>query len=142
MTKPTTYEEWTAEDARCAYDALVAHGVRTVDHPLVKPGAADVVWRNVTQRTVEAAFVDTGYLLVFDCGPAWCTDEDLFYELLLTRARPGGSFLGAVDGMRWLAKEYGCSGIMTGNGVSRPGLRRMYERAGFYKLNETYYKEV
>lgn len=140
--KVTRAEAWSAEQFTAAKAAVFAHGVRNSDHVFGKnPRTAQITWDRVVSGVLLAALCD-GYLLVYDVGPTWCTEESLLYELLLVRALPGGTFQDAIAGMHDLAKHHGCYGIHVGNGVLRPGLRKLYERAGFGKLSEAYYLEV
>lgn len=141
--KTTRAEAWSAEQLTAAKAAVFAHGVRNSDHVFGKnPRTAQITWDRVMAGTLQAAIIGDGYLLVYDVGPTWCTEESLLYELLLIRALPGGTFLEALAGMDELARHHGCLGIHTGNGVLRPGLRRLYERSGFGILSESYYKEI
>ncbi|BAN92343.1 hypothetical protein X534_gp32 [Ralstonia phage RSB3] len=140
--KVTRSEDWTPEMLVAACDAIAAHNRRNEGHPISSPRAAAIVCDRIMSGFLRAAYID-GYLVVYDVGPTWSTEDDLFYELLLIHVNPAeGNFADYVDGLRELAKHHRCYGIVTGNGVLRPGLRRRYERAGFSLFNESYYLEV
>ena len=136
------YEAWSTLQSTAAMHALQAHARQERDHALVSANTPAIVWRRIQDGEVRAAFVGTGFFLVYDIGPTWCSDAPLFYELMLKRALPGGTFTEAVTDMKALARESGCAGLFTGNGVLRPGLRRLYEREGFRIFNEAYFMEV
>lgn len=134
----TPYAEWSFAQHLAAEKALKAHEVRMKDHPFVSPGSTDLVIERLINGDLRAAFIE-GYLLVYDVGASWCSTQPLLYEFLLVRALPGGSFEDAVTGMRIIAQLNECSGVLSGNGVLRPGLARLYERAGAVKHAETYF---
>jgi len=139
--KPIPYGEWDGLQTAAAYNALKAHGSAQITHPFVSPRSPDIVWERIVRGELRAAFV-AGYFLVYDIGPTWCSEDDVLHELMLKHALPGGTFSEAVEGMRVIAQVNGCIGILSGNGVLRDGLRRLYERRGFVKLNEAYFLEV
>ena len=139
--KPIDFKEWTEVHKEYVYLGLVAYANELKEHPIVSEKSPMIVWRKLFTGELRAAIID-GYLLVYDFGASWCSEENILYELLLRRVMPGGSFPELTSGMHDLAKEHGCVGIMTGNGVLRPGLERQYLRRGFSKINEAYYKEV
>lgn len=135
------YSDWSYEQEVAAFTALKAHDLRHTGHPIQFPNSTKLVVERIMSGVLQAAFVD-GFLVVYDVGPTWCTDTDILYELLLIRAAEGGSFDAYVEGLKELAKRHACFGIMTGNGVLRPGLRRQYLRRGFQQFNESYFMEV
>lgn len=137
----TDSKDWTYEQLVAASTALKAHNENCVGHPIQSPDAAKIVFGRIMDGTLQACYIE-GFLLVYDVGPTWSTVEPLLYELLVIHALPTGSFSDYVQGLRDLAKQHACYGIMTGNGVLRPGLRRRYERVGFTKFNESYFLEV
>ena len=137
----TQFKDWSLQQSSAAFAALKAHSERHEESPVRSPDSLQVVTERILSGVLQAAFID-GYLLVYDIGPTWSTREDLLYELLLIRAMPGGTFADYVSGLRQIARQRGCFGILTGNGVVRPGLRRRYEQVGFVKFNEAYYLEV
>lgn len=138
----THYEAWSNEQVIGAIAAMQAHGDEQRGHALHSEQGADLVWNRIRTGTLRAAYVGDGFLLIYDIGPTWCTEDPLFYELLLRRALPTGNFKLAIRDMKQLAKDNGCIGLMTGNGVMRPGLKRLYEHAGFRHFNEAYFTEV
>lgn len=134
----TPFAEWSELQHLAATQAILAHEERMTDHPFVSPGSSRLVAERLIDGTLRAAFME-GYLLIYDVGTSWCSTQPLLYEFLLVRALPGGSFADAVMGMRIIAQLNECSGVLSGNGVLRPGLARLYERAGAVKHAETYF---
>lgn len=135
------YEDWSFEQQIAAFTALKAHDLRHTGHPIQFPNSTKLVVERIMQGVLRAAYIE-GFLLVYDVGPTWCTEQDILYELLLIRVTADGDFDAYIAGLRELAKRNACFGIMTGNGVLRPGLRRQYLRRGFQQFNETYFMEV
>lgn len=133
--------DWSAEQTSAALAAFKAHSTRNADSPLRSSQSVQLVVERIYSGVLQAAYIH-GYLLVYDIGPTWCTAENLLYELLLVRAMPEGTFADYVAGIKEIAQANACSGVLTGNGVLRPGLRRRYEQAGFIKFNESYFMEV
>jgi len=136
--KVVPFGEWDAAQKLAAMRALIAHGKRMASHPFVVPNSPGIVWGRLKRGELRAALMD-GYLLVYDVGAPWSSKQELLYEFLLTRALPGGTFNDAIEGMRYIAKVNGCIGVISGNGVLRPGLSRLYERAGAVKHCEAYF---
>ncbi|APU03177.1 hypothetical protein HOR51_gp36 [Ralstonia phage phiAp1] len=120
------------------------HDLRRMKNPQWTPKGFYVAVRNVLSGKVPAVIMDECYLLLYDVGPTWCSDELHLFEQLLIRlpTNTPTDFSRVVRGMRSLAKQRQCTRIVCGNGVMRPGLRRMYEREGFRVLNEAYILEV
>lgn len=137
------HKDWTPEHHEAARTALQAHFARTqaLSIPTCRPNSLEVVTRRIANGGLTACFIH-GYLLIYDVGQAWSTEENIVYELLLVKAMPHGTFSDYVAGLKQLCARFDCYGIETGNGVLRPGLRRHYERAGFFKTNESYFLEV
>lgn len=135
------YKDWTLAQHAAAFAAMKAHSMGQSDNPVCTPLSLALVTQRLASGELTACFIK-GYLLIYDVGPTWSTAEPLLYELLLIKALPEGDFGDYVVGLRQLAEQHACYGIYTGNSVLRPGLRRLYERAGFNKLSESYYMEV
>lgn len=138
----TLFADWTPAMVAAAFTALKAHCDNMVgkvhyctqDTPMIG-------WSRVMRGELQAAFI-SGYVFVYDVGPSWGTTKNILYELILAKATPEGEFEDLVKGLRHLAAIYDCYAIEVSNGALRPGLRRLYERAGFIKTNETYTLEV
>lgn len=139
--KITPYREWTEEQHNACYRACHWHPGLRQNSPIVNPKSPGVVLRNLADGVVRGAFID-GYLVVYDVGPTWCCDGDILHEYMTAHPLPGGKFSDYVTGLQIIADVNGCVGILTGNGVLRPGLKRLYERAGFVKQNEAYFLGV
>lgn len=135
------YDDWVGCMSLVAQRAMREHYERHSTHPLASPESADLVWSRIERGVLQACLID-GYLLVYEIGPTWCSLKPLLHELLLIKTAPSASFDEAVAGMVELARAKGCVGVMTGNGVLRPGLRRLYMRRGFRAFNEAYFMEV
>lgn len=140
----TRYEDWSYEQHLCAYVAMYAHGEEVKSHPLAVhgKGSASLAIQRLLAGEFKAAFVGTGYLVLYDTRPTWCTEEPMFYEVLLRRVLPNCSFEDAVQDIKELARSEGCVAVITGNGRMRPGLRKLYEREGAQIIGETYFMEV
>lgn len=135
------YPSWSPAQHEAANIAMLAHFERTRGYSTWRPDSYDLVKTRLANGEITACFI-AGYLLFYDVSQAWSTRDNLLYEQFLTKATPEGSFEDYVQGIKALCARYGCSGVESGNGVLRPGLRRLYERAGFIKTNETYFLEV
>lgn len=135
------YADWSSEQLLVAFTALKAHDVRHTDHPLRRTESMQLVVQRIMSGELRAALV-SGYLVVYSVAATWCTAEPLLYELLVLRVDDAADFGQYIAGLHALASRFHCTGIATGNGVLRPGLRRLYERHGFGKFNEMYFKEV
>lgn len=141
LVKP--YAQWSLLDSIRAERMIREHYRNNRDHPLVEQNSPDIVWGRIVSKELTAAIVGS-YLLVYDIGYAWCSTKTVLHELLLIRIYDDTvtTFADAVEGMKQLAELNGCAGIMTGNGVLRPGLRRLYLRQGFRDFNQAFYLEV
>lgn len=137
----TDYKDWNPDQALAAFTSLKAHELSQAGHPAQTPTSADIVCDRINDGTLTACYIK-GYLLIYDVGMPWSTDQLWLSELLVLKAMPEGTFDDYVSGLRQLAAQHGCAGIETGNSVLRPGLRRLYERAGFIPISESYYMEV
>lgn len=135
------YKDWSPEQHEAALHAMQAHFERTRGYSTWRPNSLELVINRLATGEITACFI-AGFLLFYDAGQAWSTEDYLLYEQFLTRAMPHGTFKDYVAGLKQLCARYGCTAIESGNGVLRPGLRRQYERAGFVKTNETYFMEV
>lgn len=135
------YVEWDQCDTGLVLGALSRHSVRMKGHPFWSDDSLGITLGRLRRGELRAAIMDA-YLLIYDVGPAWCSEQPLLYEYLLIRITAGGSFEDAIAGMRYIADANGCTGLITGNGVLRPGLRKLYERAGAVKHGETYFLGV
>ncbi|CAI3971400.1 hypothetical protein VAC51_00050 [Variovorax phage VAC_51] len=135
------YKDWSPAQHEAADTAMLAHFERTRGYSTWRPNSYELVKTRLANGEITSCFI-AGFLLFYDVGQAWSTEDYLLYEQFLTRAMPHGTFKDYVDGLRQLCSRYGCTAIESGNGVLRPGLRRQYERAGFIKTNETYFMEV
>lgn len=135
------FAEWTAHQILAVKSILLAHRDRWADHPLVSPDSHELVWERLINGTVRGALVG-GYVLIYDVGPTWCCRQDILHEFMVARVESTASFTDYVAGLRYIAAVNNCIGITTGNGVLRPGLRKLYERAGFEKQNEAYFLGV
>lgn len=135
------YKDWSPVQHEAALHAMQAHFERTRGYSTWRPNSLQVVQRRLANGGITSCFIE-GFLLFYDVGQAWSTEENLLYELFLTRAMPHGTFADYVAGLKQLCERFGCFGIESGNGVLRPGLRRQYEKAGFTKTNESYFLEV
>ena len=134
------FGEWTPAQCAAAQVTLESHPAH-VQKFLPFETTLRVVWRNLEDGVVRGAFIG-GYLSIYDVGPTWCSDAVLLHEYVTMRAMPGGTFKGYIQGLRYIAHVNNCVGIITGNGVLRPGLRKLYEQAGFVKQNEAYFLGV
>lgn len=139
---PTEFSDWPPALREAAMQAMQAHADRNQGYPAGGPFAFNTALRNLMDGTTKAALIGGGYLLIYDHGPTWCSDETFLFEQLLVRMLPVGTFNAALADMVDLARHHGCKGVITGNGVLRPGLQRMYERAGFRHFNQSFYMEV
>lgn len=136
------FADWTPAQHAAAFTVMKAHSDAMVGVvPSCRPDSTEVCFSRLFAGELQACLI-AGYVLLYDVGPAWSTKENLLYELLLVKAQPTGNFDEYVQGLRYLAALHNCIAVETGNGVLRPGLRRLYERAGFIKTNETYTLEV
>lgn len=98
--------------------------------------------RAVLEGRIGAVLCD-GYLLVYDYGNQWYSEKPVLIEQMLLRVSDrAGKFDDVVGVMKQLAVHHGCEGIVSGNAVSRPGLSRLYERAGFRQVGTTFYRET
>ena len=135
------YKDWSPEQHAAANTAMLAHYERTRGYSTHKPNSLELVHKRLREGEIFACFIE-GYLMFYYIGQSWSTEEFLLYEQFLTKAMPHGTFGDYVDGLKQICDRYGCYAVETGNGVLRPGLRRLYEKAGFIKTNETYFMEV
>lgn len=135
------YKDWTDAQLAAAYTALKAHSEAQASHPACTPMSLGHVCQSIIKEEVSACFIE-GYLVLFDYGPSWANPAPWLYELLVLKAQTRGTFQDYVSGLRQLAAMHNCTGISTGNSVLRPGLRRLYERAGFSQISESFYMEV
>lgn len=136
-------EDWSFDHHYFALEAMADHSAHAAkDHPMNTPKSVQLTWDRIKSGVLGAAYVGTGYLLVYDVGPNWCTEEDILHECLLVRALRGGSMPEALADIRALARDLHCVGVSLGNGTGRPGISRLYERAGARKLNESFYMEA
>lgn len=139
MVIPSSH--WNAEMHVAVYEALRTHNMSQQSNPMNDEWSHDLVDWRIRNGVLKAALI-AGFLIVYDVGPTWCSSKDFLYELLLIRVTAEGGFDAYVSGLRELATHHECKGIITGNGVLRPGLQRKYERAGFRLLNQAFYMEV
>jgi hypothetical protein len=139
----TDYHDWSLDQHAAATRAFKAHEVRTQGHPLHTPGSFDRFLWKLAKGSIRAAFIDD-YLVVYDMGETWCSAQNLLFEFIVlhTDLGVGGNFDTYTDGLIELARQNECYGVMTGNGVMRPGLRQQYLKRGFTPFNETYFKEA
>lgn len=98
---------------------------------------------SIIDGTVRAVIVDN-YVLVYITGTDWYTTVPSLVEQMLIKLNPFGpsSFGSVLACLDALAAENGCKQIVTGNGVNRPGLARLYQGAGYVRANEFYLKEI
>lgn len=135
------WSEGTPAQQAAAFTALKAHSAAQAGHPANKHDSVEYIISNVLSGVQPACFI-AGYFLLYEHGPSWSTAQSLLYELMVLRATPEGTFDDYIAGLRELAAQHACYGIMTGNSVLRPGLRRLYNEAGFIKCSECYFMEV
>lgn len=88
------------------------------------------------------ACICAGYVLVFGIDAYWYSRDPVLYELMLARIEPRARFDGLIGAMKQIATENHCVGILTGNGVQRPGLTRRYLAHGFRVINTNHYLEL
>lgn len=136
------FREWDTAQRLDAFEAMKAHpGFVQRLIPFVPDNAPFLVWQRLERRELRAALV-AGYLVIYDIGASWCSEDDLLHEYLTIRMDAAPSFTEYVAGLRYIAEFNRCVGIITGNAVLRPGLRKLYEREGFVKQNEAYFLGV
>jgi hypothetical protein len=132
------FSVWSEAETSAALAAMQAHAARQQDNPFVDKDSAETLMGHIRTGVARAALMG-GYLLVYDVSNTVFSDSLFLFEYLFLRIAPGASFGEAVEGMKHIARLNGCIGVITGNGVRRPGLRRLYERHGAVAHNEAYY---
>lgn len=81
----------------------------------------------------EAALVD-GFLVVYNVGTTWYSDQRMLEEIMVLRVYPGGDFYNVPKYLEAKAKEHGCAMVAVGTALARsdPALVKMYEKAGYH----------
>lgn len=145
MTCYKKAQDWTDAE-RCSVLSSFArhiHGSKESSIPWAKFADADVAMGSIDSGRVEAVIVDN-YVLVYIHGCDWYCTEDVLVEQMLINMFPWnrGDFGAVLACLDSLAVEHGCKSIVTGNGIMRPGLARLYQGAGYVRANEYFIKEV
>lgn len=136
--------DWSTADVAAVHRAFEQHLQTSTEraHPWAKSASIAAGMRAVIEGRIGAVLF-SGYALIYDYGKQWYSDKPVLLEQMLLRISDGpGDFTAVVTTMQKLARLHGCAGIVSGNSVSRPGLTRLYERAGFQSIGRTFYKEV
>ncbi len=143
MTCYKKAQDWTDAE-RCSVLSSFARHIsqsRELGIPWAKFASASKSMESIEEGSVKAVIVD-GYVLVYIHGCDWYCTEDVLVEQMLIKLGGLGSFRSVLTCLDSLAVEHGCKTIVTGNGIMRPGLARLYQGAGYVRANEFYLKEV
>lgn len=138
-------QDWTDAE-RCSVLSSFARHIyesKSCGIPWAKFADADVAMASIDEGRVSAVIVDQ-YILVYVAGCDWYCTESVIVEQMLINMEPWnrGEFSAVLACLDALALEHGCKSIVTGNGILRPGLARLYQGAGYVRANEFYIKEV
>ena len=136
-------QDWTDAE-RCSVLSSFARHIsqsRELGIPWAKFADADKAMESIEEGRVESVIVD-GYVLVYVYGCDWYCTENVLVEQMLIKLGKHGRFSSVLACLDSLAVEHGCKSIVTGNGINRPGLARLYQGAGYVRANEFYLKEV
>lgn len=138
-------QDWTDAERCSVLSSFARHISSSKDSsiPWAKFADADVAMESIDSGRVEALIVDN-YVLVYVHGCDWYCTEKVLVEQMLINMYPWdvGNFRAVLACLDALAAEHGCKSIVTGNGINRPGLARLYQGAGYVRANEFYLKEV
>lgn len=137
------FSTWTALERDAVLSSFARHisESRAKGLPWTRKACAEKSMQSIVDGDVEAVLLGD-YALVFTVGTDWCSHSTSLCEQLLIRVfRQGGTFKDVTSGLDELADIFACDQVVVGNGVSRPGLARLYQRAGFVRANEYYVKE-
>ncbi len=111
-------------------------------HPFAAHAAVDEGYNAIMNGHIKAV-IAAGYVVVYDIGSLWYSSAQLLIEEMVLRLGEVPGDVAAVPAMLdELARLYGCQGVVSGNAIQRPGLSRVYEKAGYMPVATRFYKEI
>lgn len=135
--------DWTEPQIKSVRSVLANHLNEQIKAGQIVTKHADeeLGMSRIMDGTVGAAIL-AGYVLVYGVQPYWYSNAPVLYEQMLVKLDRTGSFPAYVAALKKLGAYHECVGLMTGNGVGRPGLTRLYEREGFKVIDTSHYLEL
>lgn len=87
----------------------------------------------IISGNVPSVILDEAYLLVYNIGSPWYTQELILVEEMVLRIGKGSHFSVVTDYLADLAEEHGCRVQLVGGALARSSraITRLYQRQGF-----------
>ncbi|CAB3697882.1 hypothetical protein LMG3458_02488 [Achromobacter deleyi] len=135
---------WNGEQRCQVREAFTRHfeHMTSLGHPFAAHASVDEGCEAIAQGYIKAV-IAAEYVIVYDTGNLWYSSALLLFEEMVVRL---GDAPGAVSEVPALLDElaglYGCAGVISGNAIARPGLTRVYGKAGYSPVATRFYKEI
>lgn len=140
----TPASNWTEEQHRLVREAFTRHFERSTSaqHPLAAYASVDEGCDAIAQGHIKAVIAG-GYVIVYDVGSLWYSRALILFEEMVLRLGSRPRAVGDVPALlEELARLYECTAVVSGNAIARPGLTRVYERAGYWPVATRFYKGI
>lgn len=135
-------EDWTTPEINAVVAALVRwESELMASSPFACDDSFEAIWYHTFGGGSFAVLVD-GYLVLYDIGTTPYSFKPVLFEYLIIQVTQGGDVRNAISGLIDLAKQNECYAVCSGNSSGRSGLTRLYQRAGFRKVNEAMMKVI
>lgn len=111
-----------------AHEDLLSHGGKPITKAMSAEKVADFI-----VGSDNSYILDEQYLVCYQVGTPWFSEDKVLGELLVIRLGNGGSFSKVTDFFKEEAKRHGCQWVMVGTLLSPndAALSRSYGARGF-----------
>lgn len=107
----------------------------------IKPNLIKAVQHVIEKGRAGEAYVGHGCLLLVSVQEPWYSDTAVLCEEFIMAIEPNANLRAVIKFLDQLARERNADMILSGNTLQDPRLSRLYQRVGYRRITDQFYKE-